>query len=435
MIRKFDIVAVGGGVAGVVAACTAAMKARDENKLVSTAIISDEAAVYSRVSLIPLIRREIQSLEEATIYPRKELKRLGIKMFNNHEASSINFDEQTVSVRDLSTKKTNKIGYKKAIITTGSVPATPPVKGIELPVVHTVKWFNKVKTLSHIISPRMNVFVWGAGFIGLKTAEALASRSTKVTVIARSRLLSRILEPDFSQLIMKKAEKHGVRIMTKATLEEIGGQRRVEYAKVNGKKFDADIVVLATGVKPNTRLVSKTGAALTGYGAIKTDDHMRTSLENVYSAGDCIEKTDLITGKPVYWPLGSLAARTGEIAGLNAAETDVSFEGSIRRQCESFFGIHMASMGLNTKEASALGLNAEAVSAKFFNTQISHDWDLLRLPFETRMKAIIEKGSERIVGWQTIGLTQISRYNMLIEDLIRRGGSVSDLQEAGLTVS
>jgi NADPH-dependent 2,4-dienoyl-CoA reductase/sulfur reductase-like enzyme len=434
LTRKFDVVIIGGGVAGVTAA-SAARRAQDENKSVTIAIISKEPVVYSRVSLIPLIRGEIQSLEEAMIFPREELEELGIKLFNGYEALSINFDDQTVLVKKISTKKTNKIGYQKLIITTGSIPEIPPIKNVELRGIYTVKWFNDVQDLSRCISPGMKVFVWGAGFIGLKTAEALALRSAKVTVIARSQILSRILEPDLSQLIMKEAERHNVKIMTETTLEEIGGQQRVEYVKINGKKFEADMLVLATGVRPNTRLVSET-QILTRYGAIKTDEHMCTSLENVYSAGDCAEIKDMVTGKSVYRPLGSLAARTGEIAGLNIVETEAVFEGSIRHQYENLFGVHITSIGLNTKEASALGLNTRAVDIKVSNTQIIHDWILLKFPLRTHMKAVIEKGSERIVGWQTIGnLTQTSRYNVLIEDMIRSGRNIDNLQKVGLTIS
>ncbi|NWF86744.1 FAD-dependent oxidoreductase [Candidatus Bathyarchaeota archaeon] len=434
-MEKFDLIVLGGGVAGAAAAYTAASMAKEEGEKLDVALVSDEEAVYSRGALPSLIANEVHSLKEIIVYPTSMLEKLGIKYFRLHEACSVNFKDRLVLTKNLENGKKREINFEKLIICTGSVPEILQVKGVNLKGVYAVKWFKDAEELSKTAKPRMRALVVGPGFIGMATANALVKRGLKVTVLARTRILSYVLEPFLGDYVHYKAEAMGLKIMSDSQLQEIGGHGKVEYAKINDEKFDFDIVVLAIGVKPRTEIFSESGLDLTDYGAVKTDKKMQTSMESIYSVGDCAEKLDLITGKKVFRPLGSLATRTAEIAGLNALGAEIEFEGSIRRQYDYIFGLHVTSMGLTGREAQALGVNTESLPVKV-SVEASHHKELLKRPYETKMCVVIEKGTERIVGWQSVGTLKLTNlYSVYLNELIKNGKKVADLQEAGLKVS
>lgn len=436
MLRRFDLVVLGGGVAGAKAAHTAASKAKEEGKRFSVALISNEETVYSRSALPSLIANEAHSLKDLIVYPVDELEKLKVKFYRRCEAFSVNFEEQIVFAKNLENRRKLEAGFEKLIIATGSVPKIPPIEGVGLKGVYTIKWFRDIEELSRKIKPGMKALVVGAGFIGLETAEALLKRGLNVTVIEMlPNILLGVLEPKLSSYVRKKAEGKGLTVMTEAKIEEIGGHRSVEYARINDRKFDFDVVVLATGVKPNTKIFAETGVKMTRHDAIRTDKKMQTSIEQIYSVGDCAEKLDFITGKPVHRPLGSLAARTAEIAGLNAFGVETEFAGSIRHQYDYVFNTHISSMGLSSAEASSLGVKTRALPVKLSRENPYFDWELLKRPFGTKMCVIIERGSEKIVGWQSVGTARLtSLYNVYINNLIKNGGRIGDLQEMGLRV-
>lgn len=434
-LEKFDLVVLGGGVAGAAAAYAAASKTKKEGERFNIALVSDEKAVYSRGALPSLIANEVHSLKEIIVYPTSTLEKLGIKYFRLHEACSVNFKDRLVLTKNLENGKKREVNFEKLIICTGSVPEILQVEGVNLKGVYAIKWFKDAEELSKTAKPKMRALVVGPGFIGMATANALAKRGLKVTIVARTRILSYVLEPFLGDYVRHKAESMGLKIMSESKLQEIGGQRKIKYAKINDEKFDFDIVVLATGVNPRTEIFSETGLKLTDYGAVRTDKKMQTNMEGIYSVGDCAEKLDLITGKKVLRPLGSLATRTAEIAGLNALGEEIEFEGSIRRQYDNIFGLHITSMGLTSREAQTLGVNTESLPVKV-SAEASHDKELLKRPYETKMCVVIEKGTERIVGWQSVGTLKLTNlYSVYLNELIKNRKKVADLQEAGLKIS
>ena len=429
MAARYDVLVIGGGVAGA----RAAAEAKISDASASVAMLSQETTIYSRTALTSMILGDVHSLNDITIYPLGELRNLGVKFLGGYEALSVDPDNQIIQVKSSSTHKILRVGYKRLIIATGSVPAVPPIEGSELPGVFTVKWFNEALSLSRCLAPKMRTFVVGAGFIGLKTAEALAKRGTRTTITVRSRILRELIEPSFSLYLKKWIERNGVKVLTGVSPTEIGGVRKVEHVKLGDEKVPASLVVFATGMAPNIDIVRKAGVKIGRTGAIKVDRHMQTSVLEIYAAGDCVETSDLISGKPVYRPLGSLAARTGEVAGSNAAEIERIFPGSLRRQYDSVFGMHITSMGLSTEEASEFGISAEALDVRIKDSK--HDLFSMRLPLDARMRVIVEKGTDVIIGWQVVGYSrQSARYSLCLEELIRNRRGVSDLQELGLSV-
>jgi NAD(P)H-nitrite reductase large subunit len=431
-LKKFDLVVVGGGVAGAEAAYAAAYKAKMEGKSFTVALISCEETVYSKSALPSVISSEVCSLEEIIVYPLFMLKDLGIIVYPLYEVLSVNFEERTVSARSLQTNQRMEIAFERLILCTGSVPEILRIKGANLSGVYTVKWFKDAEELSRKAKAGMKALVVGPGLVGLAAANALLKRGLKLTVLARTRILSYVLEPFLGEIMHKKLESMGVTILVGSKLQEIGGKGRVEYIIIDGKKFDFDFVIMATGVKPNTAILNGTSVELSDYGAVKTDTKMQTNLEHVYSVGDCAEKLDFITGKTVHRPLGSVATRTAKIAGFNVLGEEITFEGSIRHQYDYLFNTHITSMGLTSREAEPLGVKTESLRVELPLDIAAYDRELLKRPYGVKMCAVIEKGSDRIVGWESIGSVKLTNtYNVYINELIKNRGKVEELQSLG----
>jgi NADPH-dependent 2,4-dienoyl-CoA reductase/sulfur reductase-like enzyme len=435
-VKEFDLVVLGGGVAGACAAYTAASKSKELKKNYSIALISDEETIYSRGALPSLIAHEIGSLREISVYPVSQLRRLGISFYKRHEILSVDFKERSVLIKNLEDGQKLKTEFKKLIIATGSSPKVPPVKGASLKGVYTVKWFKDAKNLSKKAKRGMKALVVGAGLIGMETANALRKLGLNVTVVEMlPNILSGVLEPSLSSYVRTRAESMGVKIMTKCALDGIEGKRKVEAAVLNGEKFVCDFVIFCVGVKPNTKIFAGSSLDMAEHGGIKTDSQMQTNIEDVYAVGDCAEKIDFITKRLVHRPLGSLATRTAEIAGANSLGVNVQFEGSIRHQYDFVFGTHISSMGLSSTEAASLGLSTETLSVKLSRDSAFYQ-EPLKIPLDIKMCAIIDKESGRIVGWQSVGPSKlVSFYNVFIDEIIRKEGKIGDLREAGLEVS
>lgn len=434
-MKKFDIVILGGGVSGACAAYSAVSKAKDFKKKFSVALVSNEDAIYSRGALPSLIAREISSLREISVYPISQLRRLGVNFYKRHEILSVNFREKSVLTKNLENERKTEIAFEKLIIATGSLPKVPPIKGANLKGTYTIKWFRAAKELSKRAKLGMKALVVGAGLIGMETANALRKLGLDVIVIEMlPNILSGVLEPQLSNYVKAKAESMGVKFMVPYALDGIEGKRKVEAAVLNGEKFAFDLIIFCVGVKPNTKIFAESELNMAEYGAIKTDSQMQTNIEDVYAVGDCAEKIDFITKRSVHRPLGSLATRTAEIAGINALGANVEFEGSIRHQYDYVFGTHISSMGLSSSEAASLGLSTETVNVKLSRNSAFHQ-EPLKVPLDTKMCAIIDKRNDKIVGWQSVGTSKlVSFYNVFVDEIIRRGGSVKDLQEAGLEI-
>jgi len=429
MTEKYDVIVVGGGVAGV----NAAAEAKSVRPSSSVALVANENTVYSRPSLTAAIAGLVNSVDDVAIYSGKSLKDLGITGYFSSKAVSLDSDSRTIVLR--SEDREERLKYRRLVLATGSTPALPRVHGLDLKGVFSAKWIDDALRLSNAATPGRRACVVGAGFIGLEVTQALFRRGLKVTLLEmRPRVLPELLEPDLSTRVKQQIERFGVEVLTGSLLKGIHGTSQVKYASVSGRRLKTDLVVFATGVKPNTELAVMGKVKLGRTGAIATDRHMRSNKESIYAAGDCAETLDLVTRKVVYRPLGTAAARSGIIAGSNAVGKHKEYTGYLRRQYDKIFGIEIVSMGLSTHQAKTLGIKAEAVPVK--PPRPSNPVLSILRPTEALLNAVVEKKSHKIVGWQAVGKPiRTSWYSQFVEQLIERGETLSSIQEMGLTVA
>ncbi len=242
-----------------------------------------------------------------------------------------------------------KVTYDRLLLATGGKPFVPPVKGLEElhgDGIHTFIKLDDAKELKKDAVPGKKAVIVGAGLIGLKAAEGLVKREVDVTVIDLApHILGSILDESAAQLVQQHLESKGIQFYLGTTAEAItrsGKGKTVSLA--DGTELAADIVVMAVGVVPNTDLVKQTGIKVNR--GIVTDDHMRTSVDGIYAAGDVAENYDLLLRQNRVIPILPNAYQQGRVAGANMTGEDVVYPGGFPKNAIGFFGLPMVTAGL-----------------------------------------------------------------------------------------
>lgn len=323
----------------------------------------------------------------------------GVDVITGTEAVAINRTARSVEVLELATGRTYAIGYDRLVLATGSTPFIPGFDNIGLDGILTVKSIEDAELLKSQATQGKSACIVGAGLIGLETAEALRHQGLSVTVIEmRDQVLPGILDPEMAAMVERHLRQNGVEVMTSCKVTGFGGNRRVETVMTERGEVAANLVVVASGAKPNVKLAQDAGLAIGVTGAIAVDDHMQTSDRHIYACGDCCETLHLVTGKKAYVPLGSTANKQGRVAGMNAAGQQASFAGILGTAILRVFSINAGRTGLTEAEAKADGIEVETVlspapdKAHFFPGA---------KPIS--LKLVAERGTGRVLGLQAVG--------------------------------
>ena len=255
------------------------------------------------------------------------------------------------------------LDYDALVVASGADPVRPPVPGLDEPHVFTIRSLDEAIELRRLLDSgtARHAVVVGAGYIGLETAEALVRAGLDVDLVeALPRVLSTVDEP-VAALVQAELERH-VRLRLAARLEAVDASSEPGrlIAVVDGTEIPTDLVVIAVGVRPATGLLTEAGAEHLPDGSVVVDAGMRTSLPDVYAAGDAVALPHLVLGRPAWIPLGPAANKTGRVAGTVAAGGHASFRGVAGTAVVKVFGLEVASTGLGLAEAQAAGLDAVA---------------------------------------------------------------------------
>lgn len=260
----------------------------------------------------------------------------GVEIHTKHEVTNVDFSNKKVTVKNLNTNEVLEESYDKLMIASGARAIIPPIKNIDLENVVTLKSMDDGNKLRELMSKEENkkIAIIGAGFIGLEAAEAAKHRGKEVTVIQlQDRVLQEVFDKDITDLLEEELRENGVNLLLSETVTELIGDGKVSKVKTNKREIEADIVILATGVKPNTDFLNCDEIKMIRNGAIVVDKYGRTSVEDVYAAGDCATINSLITDREIYVPLATGANKLGRIVGENLAGQNNSFQGSMASSC------------------------------------------------------------------------------------------------------
>ncbi len=322
----------------------------------------------------------------------------------NCEAISIDREKKTVLVENTLDKKKQELSYDKLVLGTGSRPRCVPIPGSHLQGIFTVTDMNKAIAIKKEVTEGKvgKAIIIGAGAIGLEMAEALADlwgiETSVVEIMAQ--ILPGIISPNMARMAQHHMEGNGISFYLGEKVERFEGETRIERVITDKRTLDADIVVMAVGVAPNSDLAKEAGLEVSPAGSIVVNKRLETSDPNIYAGGDCIGITNLITGKAGYWPLGSLANRQGRVIGTNLAGGSDEFEGAVGSFVIKLFEISVASAGLSIESAKKEGFSAvSAFVVQFDRAHFYPEKDLMYL------ELVAEKGTGRVLGIQGLGNT------------------------------
>ena len=283
---------------------------------------------------------------------------MGIATHLFHEVTHVDAAAKRVTVKDLDTGRTFEDDYDVLMVATGCNSVSPKIPGADSPFVFYLKSMEDGMLLREItrLKDVARVAVVGGGYIGVEMAEALVHLGKQVTLIEGSPRILGTFEPEFSELAAQELERNGIKVMVGCRVEEIadGGSERV--VRTSQGNVGCDMIVMCVGVVPATDFLRDTGIRMARNGAILVDREMRTSIENIYAAGDCAAVYHKLMEEDYFIPLGTYANKCGRIAGGNMAGAHDKFVGALGTAAIKVCGIEMGRTGMSEKDAQRLGV-------------------------------------------------------------------------------
>lgn len=310
---------------------------REKDKKGSITVVSNEIHhTYSRPLISYLLYGKTDE-ERMKYRPDSFYEDNGITTMLGRTAVKINPDKKTVELDDGTV-----LSYDKLLVATGSKPFIPPMEGLDtVEKSFTFMTLDDAKALDAAITKDSRVLIVGAGLIGLKCAEGIFDKIGHLTVIdLADRILPSILDEKGSELVQKFLEDKGIEFRLGTSAASFDGNKAV---LTNGDEIEFDVLVVAVGVRPNTELVSEAGGSVDR--GIVTDKYSRTTITDVYAAGDCAKSHDITTGTDRILALLPNAYMQGVAAGRHMTGADMPYENAMPMNAIGFFGYHVITAG------------------------------------------------------------------------------------------
>ena len=417
------IIVVGANAAGVEAASAARKKDRTAE---ITLFMLEKNAGYSRCGLPFVIGGVIPAFRDLIVYPPAYFQMLKLNLRMETRVTAINTKEKTVSIitKDGATET---LQYDSLVIATGADAFIPPIKGKEKQGILTLRTLEDGERIDAAVKAgAKSAIIMGAGLIGLETGVALIERGLKVTIVEMlPQILPQMLDADMAKQVQEHLEAKGMCILTGKTVEEFLGDEKVTAISAGGQRIEADLFISAFGVRANTKLAVDAGIPLGESRAIKTNARMETDVKDVYAVGDCAESPSILTHKPMCAQLGTIAVRQGKVAGANAAGDYSQFTGVLVSAVTRLFEIEAGATGLT--EAAAARNRIEVVTGAI-SSKTKADYYPSAKPI--KVKLVVEKESQRIVGAQIIGGEEVTQRVNALSFAIQKQMTVRELAKA-----
>lgn len=284
----------------------------------------------------------------------------GVEVKVLHKVTTIDFNNKKVKVKNLKENKEFEDYYDKLMIATGASSIIPPIKNVNLKNVYTLKSLEDGENLKNLIRDDKNkkVAIIGAGFIGLEAVEAAKHHGKEVSIFQLDdRILKDVFDKEITDLLEEELKNQGVNLYLRESVTELIGDEYVTKVRTPNREIEADIVIIATGVRPNTGFIKESGIKMLSNGAIVVDEYGKTSIEDVYAAGDCATINQVVTGENSYVPLATGANKLGRIVGENLGGENIAFQGSLSSSCLKVMDMEAGRTGITEEKAKALGLD------------------------------------------------------------------------------
>ena len=417
------IIVIGANAAGVEAASAARKKDRTAE---ITLITQEKTAGYSRCGLPFVIGGQIPSFHDLIVYSPAYFQMLKLNLRNETKATAINTKEKAVTVVDKA-GATEVLPYDSLVIATGADSFMPPIKGREKQGILSLRGIEDGENIDAAVKAgAKSAVIMGAGLIGLEAGVALIERGLTVTVVEMlPQILPQLLDADMAKLVQEHLQEKGMRILISKGVEEFLGEDKVTAIMAGGEKIEADLFISAFGVRANTKLAVDAGIPLGETRAIKTNARMETDVKDVYAVGDCAEAPNIITHRPTCAQLGTIAVRQGKVAGANAGGDYAQFTGILASAVTRLFEIEAGATGIS--ETAAARNRIEVVTGTI-SSKTKADYYPTAKPI--KVKLIVEKESQRIIGVQIVGGEEVTQRINAISFAIQKQMTVRELAKA-----
>lgn len=423
------IVVIGGAAAGP----KAASKARRLNPEAEINIYTEDTHVsYSECGLPFFIEGNFEDYNMLIARTPEEFEAQNIHIHLLHRAIKILPDKKQVLIQNLENNEEFAVAYDKLVVATGAKPIIPPIKNINLKNVFTLRTIEDGIAIKEKIKDSKHATIIGGGYIGIEVLEAFVKQKLLVTMVEFSPRIMPVFDDDLSDLIKthvlkRDAERVGI-INSDAVVELVGDEFVTGVKTKNGLEFKTDLVLVATGVKPNVQIAVDAGIELGETGAIKVNKHMQTNIEDIYAAGDCVEKINIVSMTPVWVPLGSTANKEGRSAAINLCGQEDCFEGILGSAVTRYFGFTMSITGLTEKQATKLGFEPISVMVTK-KDKVGYMPEAKNIT----IKLIADKKSRKLLGAQAIGSGDADKRINTVTTGLLCGMTADDLFDNDIT--
>jgi len=352
-----------------------------------------------------------------------------VRVLNQTEAISVDRAGKRAEVKDLNSGEESWLDYDKLVFATGAAPVVPPIPNIELENIFTLHGVHDAEGIKTILSETKarDVVVVGGGLIGVEATEALVESGCRVTVVEMLPQTLSMLDWEIAKLVEQHMESHGVKVLTSTKVQSFEGSGKVERVVTDQGSLTADMVILAIGVRPTTKLAQDAGLEIGTTGAIKVDPRMCTSDPDIYAAGDCVECVDLLTSNACFVPLGSTANKQGRVAANNICGLSDTFPGVLGSTVCKVFDYCVGRTGLTETAAHKLGY--ETVTALAPAPDKAHFMPGAK---PLLLKLVADKKSRRLLGTQATGPGVADKRIDVAAMAITGGMTVDQLANADL---
>lgn len=361
--------------------------------------------------------------------PASFKKRFNIDVRICSEVLSIDPAKKTVTVRDIKNNHEYQEGYDKLILAPGAEPIRPNIEGINNEKVFVLRNIPDTYRLKNYIEEQQpkTVAVIGGGYIGVEMAENLAEAGLTVTLVELADHLIAPLDVDMAADVHNYLRSKGVYMVLGNGVLAIEDKGSSLQLQLTAGTITAEMVLLAVGVKPESKIAREAGLAVNARGSIVVNEYMETSAPDIYAVGDAVEVVDFISGDKAFIPLAGPANRQGRIAADNICGLKSSYKKTQGSAILKIFAMTVATTGINERVAQAKGLNYD----KVFTYSASH---ATYYPGASNMsiKTIFEKTTGRILGAQIVGYDGVDKRADVLATAIRNGLTAYDLTELEL---
>ena len=428
-----EVVVIGGSVAGLKAACRISRLQPDARVRV---LVKDRKFGYSASGLPYYLSGDVDSYAALVSTPNGTLKDeryfrevKGVEVLTRHEVTAIDRAARIVRCRMLDADCEVAFPYDKLVLATGSQPVLPAIPGADTPGVRLfVHPEDAIQLRDDLEHGRIEkVAIIGAGIVGLELCEAFRSMwGVEVDLIElQPRVLSGLLDTELARLVEDELQSRGINLLLGCGCREIiADEDKICVFDNSGDMLQADRIILATGVRPNSDLARAAGLEIGITGGIKVDEHLATSDPDIFAAGDCVELPNAVDGQGQYWSLGSLAVRMGRVVGDNICNGDSRVSPVAGAMVLKLFDLTIGLTGLTVVECEEKGYETGRSWGTFHDRM---NYYPEAVPLHAHL--LYDLGSGRVLGFQAVSRGHLIHILDVASQVIHSGATIDELHE------